>query len=215
MWICSWNKSLHGTVVEIFFELIFDDLREFHHSPVLEPPLRQKAPWDLTLTCRTLTSYWARSLVRIWRSKSHGRSKSSGGFICSDPRSSSQANRLPERQSAWSRTLHPKPRTHLVSPAPLCSAWFGLESCPLSLRPGSGDVGGGRRWREEVGGHWGRGGGGRRSAAGRWEEEEGAVAWTSPPPAAYATAYSPCWGSSTGERKKERDTDEVMFRQRE
>jgi len=51
-----------------------------------------------------------------------------------------------------------------------------------------------RRWREEMGGHWGRRGGGRWSSAGRWEEE-GAVAplvyaWTSPPPAAHATAYS-------------------------
>lgn len=109
------------------FEFLFfpDEMPSFAGSG---GPLRQKALWDLTLTCRTLTSYWVRSLARTWGSKSHGRSKSSGGFIWSDPRAGffqkggdGQIN--PKR-------LRPKPGTHLVFQAQLCWARFGLESYP-------------------------------------------------------------------------------------
>lgn len=202
----SWHGSSRDISESTFWR--FDEIPSFAGSG---GPLRQKPPWDLTLTCRTLTSYWAHSLVRSWRSRSHDGSTSSGGFIWSDPCLSSQTEQHHpgrRRRSAQSRGLHPKPGTHLASVARLRSAWFGLEShqCPLLLRPGSADEGGGGmragRRREEVGGHSGRRGGGRRSAAGRWEEEEGAVAWTSPPPAAYAIAYSPHWGRLTGERKR-------------
>lgn len=154
-------------------------------------PLRQKALWDLTLTCRTLTSYWVRSLARTWGSKSQGRSKSSGGFIWSDPRAGffqkggdSQIN--PKR-------LRPKPGTHLVFQAQLCWARFGLGSYPSQRFPGSGETRV-RSGREEMG-----------STAGRREEEdeEGTVAWTSPAPAAYANACSLCsWRQAGGEKRR-------------
>lgn len=134
-------------------------------------PLRQKAPWDLALTCRTLTSYWVCSLVRSWRSKSQDRSKSSGGLIWLDPCGASRAEALPDgqRQSALNASPKAWDSPGLSSPAPLSLLWVSIPSVsPVSkLRGGGGRRDEGmifeaRRWAGEGEVDWGALMGGRR-----------------------------------------------------
>lgn len=153
----SWHSSRD------IFELIFFFLMKCRRLLVLEAPLRQKAPWDLTLTCRTLTSYWVHSLVRSWRSKSQGRSKSSGGFIWSQSCLSSQTEHLP---ATVGFILNASPKAWdspgLSSPAPLSLVCGRILS--VSVLRGWG------RWRDE-GMEWERGDGRPLGEKGSWTQE--------------------------------------------
>lgn len=52
---------------------------------VSERPLRHKELWDLTLTCRTLTSSWVCSPARSWRSKAMAGQSLQGASFCRIP----------------------------------------------------------------------------------------------------------------------------------
>lgn len=52
---------------------------------VSKRPLRHKELWDLTLTCRTLTSSWVCSPARSWRSKAMAGQSLQGASFCRIP----------------------------------------------------------------------------------------------------------------------------------
>lgn len=118
----SWNVCLSGTAVKTFLTSLFyfilfpDEMPSFAASG--GRTLRQTAPGDLTLTCRTLTSYGACSPVRtLWGQRVKAGQSPPGGFIWVR----SQAELLPERQRQdliRQTPSPPKPGTHLGLSSP-------------------------------------------------------------------------------------------------